>query len=492
MSKKVIIRSRIHQYLNKEILEALNRICRTRRTTDNNKKVEMIKLILDKYEIDYVELGAGTNRYAVLIDNYVFKIALDKWGLQDNLNEFTVSKELVMFASKTYETNELIAVAEYVTVISKEEFIANKDNIRTILESISDSFLLGDVGTVMKNFTNWGYRDDGSLVILDYAYVYRVLGTELICSNAECGSLLDYDENYDYLKCPVCRKKYSFIDIRRKLGKDVETHENRIAKSESYKLETYRKEYTLAGSEPVQKEDTNMGRKSRYYDYDEECMEEEIPLPTYEEMLNRLRGDSQEFKDNNNNNEESDTEYSSNKYAGMINMDILRDNIYENSEEEDEVVLDDEEIKRIKASDKALYEKLGINPRLLHISDDGEDTYSEIYGSEDIELDENIIPILDKDVKVEEIVSEIKEPEGNITVETVSIITETPDVVETVHATIVTEEVNDNDGILLSEEVYAKFNRNSISTNSDVVEDGEVNSLENNEALLALRSELEL
>ena len=60
-------------------------------------------------------LGAGTNRYSMLKDNYVFKFALDHYGFDDDNNtEFNKSMELQPYVTKTYETNGLISVAEYV------------------------------------------------------------------------------------------------------------------------------------------------------------------------------------------------------------------------------------------------------------------------------------------------------------------------------------------------------------------------------------------
>lgn len=230
----VRIRSRIHQHFNEKIMKELYAICRNSVISDNNLKVSAMIEVLQKHNIDFVELGPGTNRLAVLIDNYVFKIALDKWGLQDNLNEFTVSQELQPYVVKTYETNELFSVCEYVTVISREEFEDNKDALRGILSVLADSYLLGDVGTVNKNFTNWGYRDNGDLVVLDFAYIYRVQGDELLCSQDQ--SILEYDENFHNLRCPSCRKKYSFMDVRRKITMEQEKHENNVAKQFAYKL----------------------------------------------------------------------------------------------------------------------------------------------------------------------------------------------------------------------------------------------------------------
>lgn len=235
------IRSRILEYLPQKALQEMYDVC-VAPESDNNIKVDLMIAILTKHNIDFVELGPGTNRLAVLIDNYVFKIALDKWGLQDNANEFVVSQELQPYVVKTYETNDLISVCEYITVISKEEFIASRDAIRSVLSIIAEGYLLGDVGTVPKNFANWGYRDNGDLVILDYAYIYPVHGEEMLCSKDQ--TLLEYDENFHTLKCPTCHKKYSFMDVRRRITMEQEEQEIFRAKQLAYKVTKPVEEFT--------------------------------------------------------------------------------------------------------------------------------------------------------------------------------------------------------------------------------------------------------
>lgn len=279
------LRSRILQYFSKTLLEELYRVCTNPVISDNNLKVSAMLELLNKYNVDYVELGPGTNRLAVLIDNYVFKIALDKWGMRDNLNEFTVSQELQPYVVKTYETNELISVCEYVTLISREEFEEQKDVIRGILSILAESYLLGDVGTVSKNFCNWGYRDNGELVILDFAYIYRVQGDELLCSKDQ--SILEYDENFHNLRCPTCGKKYTFMDVRRKITMEQEKRENEIAKQLAYKLtkpvqefnEGYKDEKSSSlyikreNVNDIKKEEFTMKRRDDYFISREEVEE---------------------------------------------------------------------------------------------------------------------------------------------------------------------------------------------------------------------------
>jgi len=236
-----VIKSKIHEYLSRDVLLALNKICNDVTIADNNTKVDLMVSVLDKYNIDYTELGPGTNRYAILIDGFVFKIAMDEYGIKDNWSEFAIAKELQPYVTKTYECNGLIVVAEYVTVISKEEFMDKKDKIRQILSYLAQGYIMGDVGTISKNFMNWGYRDDGQLVILDFAYIYKIKGDEMICGglNANgdmCEEFLEYDENFYKLTCPKCRKSYTFYDIRRRIDPKYEKKEIDMSKQLAYQL----------------------------------------------------------------------------------------------------------------------------------------------------------------------------------------------------------------------------------------------------------------
>ena len=235
------IKSRILEFLPKDLIIELNSICRDVLISDNNTKVNKMVAALDKYDVDYSELGPGTNRFAILIDGYVFKIAMDKDGIRDNLAEFSLSQELQPFVIKVYECNGLIIVTEYVTVISKEEFINSKDDIRHTLSYLAQGYLLGDVGSITKNFMNWGYRDDNTLVILDFAYIYRVLGEEMICGGLNsddtiCTEILEYDADFNKLICPKCRKVYTFHEIRRKISREYETKELETIKQIAYKV----------------------------------------------------------------------------------------------------------------------------------------------------------------------------------------------------------------------------------------------------------------
>ena len=96
-----------------------------------------------------------------------------------------------MYLAKTYETNYLINVAEYVMVIDKDTFVMNEDAIKTILGDMAKEYLFDDVGYSLKNYCNWGSRftpNGEEMVILDYGYLYPLFG-----QNRE-----------DLFRCPKC------------------------------------------------------------------------------------------------------------------------------------------------------------------------------------------------------------------------------------------------------------------------------------------------
>ena len=193
---------------------------------NNNTKNLYIKELLKYYNVPFTTLGSGTNRMAVLIDGYAVKIALDKDGMIDNKREFLYTKNLQPYVVKVYECsiNGLIAVTEYVNIFTLQEFNQYQDEMKDILNIISNQFLIGDVGVTSKNYTNWGTRVDGTICILDFAYIYNV---KYNVFNCECDdmSILKYDSNFVNLVCPNCGRKYTFGELRRKISKKQQESE---------------------------------------------------------------------------------------------------------------------------------------------------------------------------------------------------------------------------------------------------------------------------
>lgn len=182
---------------------------------------KLSKYFEKKPDISFNFLGDGTNRMAFLVDGYVFKLALDDQGYIDNLTEFKMSREAQPYVTKTYETNGLFCVAEYVTLISYDEFVKQKMRILEILETLSSEYLLGDMGWTKKNYCNWGYRQNSKdLVILDYGHMMKIDQNKMICT--ECGSFLSYNSTYTEIECISCHKKMDFMSMKSKISKKEE------------------------------------------------------------------------------------------------------------------------------------------------------------------------------------------------------------------------------------------------------------------------------
>ena len=449
------VRSRILQFIDEDLMTKLNSIALDVLIPDNNTKMNLYIAAFEEFNVPYQELGPGTNRGAFLIDGYVFKIAFDKAGMNDNLAEFSLSQQLQPFVTKCYECNGLITVQEYVTVISKEEFNNSKEEVRQILSHLAESYLLGDVGSVTKNFMNWGYREDGSLVILDYAYIYRVVGDELICGGINpddtfCQYPLDYDINFHKLICPKCRKEYTFHEIRRRISKEYEEKEREMIKNIAYKV-TQPSQKVNNNSTTIVKEN-NEGEnimKNNNYDYFEENNIDEESL--YEDAIEFMRKGTPVV-------EEEDTE----SYDIINDMEAVEEaaNIIANASDEiiinieiesDENIDDEEEITSLE---EVVEEAINEFQTEKLIETDDEFITETVEDVEDITADEAEEAY---EEAIEELTSEyhendvmnVVEPENNNTVvdHVVTPIEEinmtTVATIETPHINTVTIETND-------------------------------------------------
>ena len=82
-------RHRIHELFPEEVLRELDAIRTDVRNTDNNIKAsKMLKLL---GPLGFTEIGSGTNRLCVRNIDYIYKIAMDSYGIRDNWTEFNMS-----------------------------------------------------------------------------------------------------------------------------------------------------------------------------------------------------------------------------------------------------------------------------------------------------------------------------------------------------------------------------------------------------------------
>lgn len=166
--------------------------------------------------------------------------------LVDNFAEAKRSAELPMYLAKTYESNLLINIAEYVNIIDQSTFMENEQPIRAVLEDISKGYLFNDVGFIKKNYCNWGCRTTSagdSLVILDYGYMYPLIGQNLeeLFKCPVCGGRLKWNGTYSKLVCSGNKKNVGYggrcmctvepNEIRRRMNRRLDSYENKLIAS---------------------------------------------------------------------------------------------------------------------------------------------------------------------------------------------------------------------------------------------------------------------
>lgn len=180
---------------------------------------------------DYRRIGEGTNRFVCLLDNHIVKVAYNYLAYIDNLNELARAKFVPKEFAKAYESNGIILISEYVTVMDKDDFIDSQTEIGRILDDLASNinplrkkegeyYILGDMGMSSKNYGNWGRRTNGEIVVLDYGYYYKVPYEKWheinVCPS--CENELRYTSDYSELECTECSTKVKYTTIRNNLG----------------------------------------------------------------------------------------------------------------------------------------------------------------------------------------------------------------------------------------------------------------------------------
>ena len=186
-----------------------------RPTSRKEKVIESLK----KYNIDYVEIGTGTNRFIIRYDGYAVKIALDKEGIADNKQEFAICESLMPNVAYAYEISKggHLLVASYCPAFTTHnEMWSHNSEIRRILSDWSKRYLLGDVGLTTYNYATWGLSSDGRPVCIDYAYIFPA---SLDLFKCICGNkTMTLDGNFSEYKCTKCGHKYQDRELRAKIS----------------------------------------------------------------------------------------------------------------------------------------------------------------------------------------------------------------------------------------------------------------------------------
>ena len=196
-----------------KLINKLSDICDNIDIPDNNFRADKMIKALKKYGFE--EVGCGTNRIVVReIDNeeFVYKIALDGMGINDNNMEYDLSFELPGLVVKNYETTGLISKAQFVYTFNSEDIDTYYNDVMDKLNIIKQKYLLFDVGP--RSYKNWGYTTDAygnveDILLLDYAYLVKMSDIS-IKRCRKCGCSLSYKDDLSGLICNDCGTEYSF------------------------------------------------------------------------------------------------------------------------------------------------------------------------------------------------------------------------------------------------------------------------------------------
>lgn len=190
--------------------------------TASNKRKRALEL-LKKYEVPYIELGTGTNRFIVKYDGYAMKMALDNEGIADNKQEWVMSYPLGKGIAQSYEISKggHFLMSQYAGAFqSYNEFYAYRKQVYQILNRWNqEGFLLGDVGICKINYANWGLLPTGEPVCIDYAYIFPA-NMDLFKCTCGCKNMR-MNEDFTEYYCIDCGKKFEDRELRVRIPKET-------------------------------------------------------------------------------------------------------------------------------------------------------------------------------------------------------------------------------------------------------------------------------
>lgn len=215
-------------------------------SSNNIDKSKMMLKYLKPY--GFVKVGRGTNILVVehkkKQKGYVFKIALDSYGVNDNFVDMKYTNEIVDYVT-VYESHRtgMISVHDKVRIIKNDnEARRFYPQMEKMLNRLKKDYLLCDLS--LKTFRNFGLVPDKKsknkwrLVLADGSDIIPLQsGVELTCYNKlmakqsksyvklktkKCGGKLKYDEEFFELVCQDCGKAYNPTEIYKAKFKEVD------------------------------------------------------------------------------------------------------------------------------------------------------------------------------------------------------------------------------------------------------------------------------
>lgn len=218
---QVNFRSRLAE-LPTEVREGLAEVSYQIGMTPSARRNRCIE-VLKKADVPFKDIGTGTNRFIIRFSGYAVKIALDREGVADNKQEFTMSPTLAPHVAPAHEITKggHLLVASYAPAFtSYSEFLMYRSKIVKILESWGTRFLLGDVGITAINYANWGVLH-GEPVCIDYAYIFPVSMDVFTCV-CGCKHMTFTDSSFTTYRCgnPKCPMQYTDRELRNRISQD--------------------------------------------------------------------------------------------------------------------------------------------------------------------------------------------------------------------------------------------------------------------------------
>lgn len=216
----ILKESIIEKVISDEIIERIEYTISSS-IADNAMKQRIIEEEMTKAGFD--EFKAGTNRICCFHPGYpdkIFKIAIDKRGIADNLADIELfkDKDLTEYVTVLYESIGSIEVSERVKGLrSTSEMDEKFKEVADILRKVGSKFLLDDVW--IDQFMNWGYSSiKNHMVILDYAYLFRKDRLDLHCvkmiDGSRCNGDLKYTTSMTEMVCRKCGRVYTFGELK--------------------------------------------------------------------------------------------------------------------------------------------------------------------------------------------------------------------------------------------------------------------------------------
>lgn len=187
-------------------------------TSRKNRVIEL----LNEYGIEWLEVGTGTNRFIIKYDDFALKIALDREGIADNMQEWAMSEALkpnVAFAHEISSGGHMLLATYAPAFTSYSEMYSYATTIQNILREWGKRYLLGDVGLSQINYANWGISPEGKPVCIDYAYIFPA-SLDLFKCVCGCRTMTFADRNFTSYQCPECGQHYEDRDLRMRISQD--------------------------------------------------------------------------------------------------------------------------------------------------------------------------------------------------------------------------------------------------------------------------------